>query len=51
VRPFEPSCGWSTINNPEIAVYTRMEDLQADLPKLLDQVEKYHHQSQTEINP
>lgn len=34
VRPFEPSGGWSTCNNPMLAVYTKIEDLQQDIPRL-----------------
>lgn len=36
VRPFQPSPDWVCTERPAIAVYTRLEDLQADLPKLLE---------------
>lgn len=36
VRPFQPSADWVCTERPAIAVYTRLEDLQADLPKLLE---------------
>lgn len=36
VRPFAPNPGWASCgpdDRSDLAVYTRMEDLQADLPK------------------
>lgn len=37
VRPFQPVADWHcATDRPAIAVYNRLEDLQADLPKLLE---------------
>jgi hypothetical protein len=36
VRPFEPCDAWATQSRPNIAVYNSMDELQADIPKLLE---------------
>lgn len=36
VRPFQPCADWHCTDRPGIAVYNRLEDLQKDLPKLLE---------------
>lgn len=35
VRPFEPCENWISISRPNIAVFTKIEDLAAALPELL----------------
>lgn len=35
VRPFQPCDNWVSTERPEIAVFTKIEDLQAAIPELL----------------